>query len=394
MRILILSFYFRPDLSAGSFRATSLVESLRTLVPAGSDIDVLTTLPNRYHSFSVEAPEEESQGPVRIRRIALPSHRSGMRDQARSFLTFARQVRKAVRGRTYDVVFATSSRLMTAVLGAHIATRVKAPLYLDIRDIFADTIKDVLSEPVAPVAQVLFAALERVPINQAARVNLVSGGFLPYFTSRYPRQHFSCISNGIDDEFVMAAPQVPAPAPRHAGPGTITALYAGNLGEGQGLHRIVPQLAQRLGDRVRFIVIGDGGRRGVLADAVTGMSNVELRPPVPRSQLLQAYQSADVLFLHLNAYDAFDKVLPSKFFEYGAMGKPIWAGVSGFSAEFTRRELSNAEVFAPCNVEAAIAALDRLTIADQPRAEFVARFARARVSMELARDVLSVAKTG
>jgi len=31
---------------------------------------------------------------------------------------------------------------------------------------------------------------------------------------------------------------------------------------------------------------------------------------------------ADVLFLHLNAYKAFEKVLPSKIFEYAATGRP------------------------------------------------------------------------
>ena len=39
---------------------TALVEQLRELVPADSQIAVVTTLPNRYSSYSAEALREES----------------------------------------------------------------------------------------------------------------------------------------------------------------------------------------------------------------------------------------------------------------------------------------------------------------------------------------------
>ena len=51
----------------------------------------------------------------------------------------------------YDLIFATSSRLMTAALAAWVSRRSGAPLYLDIRDLFVDTMNDVLSSRVAPL---------------------------------------------------------------------------------------------------------------------------------------------------------------------------------------------------------------------------------------------------
>lgn len=393
MRIALISFYFRPDLSAGSFRATVLVESLAALVPPGSSIDVVTTLPNRYHSFGAEAPEREHRGIVTITRIALPPHRSGMIDQSKAFLSFARQVRKLMRGREYDIVFATSSRLMTAALGVLVARRARAPVYLDIRDIFVDTIKDVARGPVALLTRPFFALVERWTIARAARVNLVSRGFAQYFEPRYPSTRFSYFTNGIDDEFLTLAP-TPVRAP--AANGCITVLYAGNLGEGQGLHAIVPGLAARMGPRVRFLIVGDGGRREALVQALaaSGATNVELLPPVARARLIELYRDADVLFLHLNDHEAFKKVLPSKLFEYGALGKPVWAGVSGHAAEFIRSELSNAAVFQPCDVDAAVQAFEKLTIGDAPRPDFVARYARSHISHAMAVDVLSIAEPG
>jgi glycosyltransferase involved in cell wall biosynthesis len=388
MKLLVLSFYYAPDLSAGSFRTTALVRSLATAAPA-AEIEVVTALPNRYRSFNVEAPEYESHGNVRIHRLALPAHASGMLDQSQAFVSFARQALRHLRGRRYDLVYATSSRLMTAALGALVARRSGARLYLDIRDIFVDTIKDVLPRRFAAFAHPVFALLERWTMNRADRINLVSPGFADYFQSRYPRKVLSFFTNGIDDEFIAAAAQPIEPREMRNRPATI--LYAGNLGEGQGLHAIVPALARALCGRARFLIIGDGGRREALQAALDGVDNVELSPPVKRDALIAAYRRADVLFLHLNDYDAFRKVLPSKLFEYAAMGKPILAGVAGQSADFIRAEIDNAAVFLPCDAARAVAAFDTLELCDTPRPAFVGKYARARIMAAMADEILRTA---
>ena len=119
MKILILSFYFRPDLSAGSFRASALVDAMLSIMPAAtSSVDVITTAPNRYSTFTQEVAAFETAGPLTVRRIALPAHRSDLWGQSRAFLHFARRARRHAAQGQYDVVFATSSRLMTAALGA------------------------------------------------------------------------------------------------------------------------------------------------------------------------------------------------------------------------------------------------------------------------------------
>lgn len=388
MKILVLSFYYPPDLSAGSFRTAALVKALKQRMPPDGQIDVLTTLPNRYSSFSVEAPIEEKTPGLSIDRIALPSHQSGMFDQAMAFISFAREVSRQTRGREYDLVYATSSRLMTAVLGAWIARKKRIPLYLDIRDIFVDTIKDVLPKHIAILAKPAFALLERWTINSASKVNLVSQGFAGYFTVRYPKQCFSYFTNGIDDEFLSLA----ATESNARTGDVLEVLYAGNLGEGQGLHAILPDLAKKMHGRVRFKVIGDGGRKEALriALASAGVDNVELLPPIKRAQLIDAYQAADVLFLHLNDYDAFKKVLPSKLFEYGAMGKPIWAGVSGYAAEFMRAELDNSAVFHPCDAAEAESVFNQLRLHNEHRDRFVAKFARINIAKKMAADIMEL----
>jgi len=391
MRLLILSFYYEPDLSAGSFRTTALVAALRERAPNGSQVDVVTTLPNRYSTFSRAAAEVHAADGLEVRRIRLPSHRSDMLGQSRAFLRFAREALKHVADRDYDLVFATSSRLMTAALGAWIARRKNAPLYLDIRDLFVETINEVLPAPAAWPARALLARVESWTMRRADRINLVSRGFEDYFRKHYGESSLAWFTNGIDEEFLTASTH---PRARTAGDTRTWVLYAGNIGEGQGLHEILPPLALALRERARFVVVGDGGRRATLQTALAaqGVDNVELRAPVSRDELIDAYSAADVLFLHLGSYTAFEKVLPSKLFEYAALGKPILAGVAGYAARFIREEIGNAAVFAPCDVAAALVAFDSLELTDRPRPEFVAKYARVNIARAMADDMLILAQ--
>ena len=70
MRILILSFFYPPDIGPGALRAKSIVDSLIKEGPSDLEIDVLTTMPNRYHSLNISALRHEIDGKVSI----LPSN--------------------------------------------------------------------------------------------------------------------------------------------------------------------------------------------------------------------------------------------------------------------------------------------------------------------------------
>lgn len=391
-RILLISFYFRPDLSAGSFRMSALVDALLEKGNGSLGVDMITTLPNRYSSFNLDAPEKEPIGKFNIFRIRLPSHKSGMIDQAKAFFHFASSAYSIAKVGKYDLIFATSSRLMTAALGAWIARSMKVPLYLDIRDIFVDTIKDVLPKKAAVVMKPIFSLVEHLTISTARHVNVVSRGFGPYFKSRYPQIKLSYFTNGIDDGFLNI--DICTKNPRGNRDGKIRVLYAGNIGEGQGLHTVIPQLAFRLGNNYEFRVIGDGGRKPMLEAvlAESGVQNVELLPPMQRDGLIEEYLSADVLFLHLNDYDAFKKVLPSKIFEYAAIGKPIWAGVAGYAAQFLSEEVSNVAVFPPCDIDQALKVFEGLELQDKARDSFVQKFERRKIMQLMAGNILSFIK--
>ncbi|WP_196157745.1 glycosyltransferase family 4 protein [Reinekea sp. G2M2-21] len=351
-------------------------------------IDVITTFPNRYASYSASGFELESHGRLTVKRIALPYHKSGMIDQAKSFSVFASLALKYLKGKEYDLIYATSSRLLTACLGALISRMKRVPLYLDIRDIFVDTISDVLPRKVTFFMLPVFKMLEKFAVSSAVRINLVSEGFGGYFKSRYDDLDLTFHTNGIDELFIKDT--VHSKGQKE---GPVNILYAGNMGEGQGLHIIVPAIAKKLEGRAVFRLIGDGGRKDLLKEHLSKhrVKNVELLPPISREKLLVEYEEADVLFLHLNDIPAFEKVLPSKLFEYAALGKPILAGVGGYAAEFLKSEVDNCSVFPPGNSEAGAKGLDALTLGTFERAEFKNKYSRDKIMSVMAKDVLECA---
>lgn len=388
MNITFLTFYYPPDLSAGSFRAAALVDALKAQMKPADRITVITTSPNRYKQASVEAPDSETHGPVTIKRIRLPAHESGMVDQAKAFAHFSWRALKLARESRPDLVIGTSSRLFTASLAGLVATRYRAKLYLDIRDIFSDTIGDIFGNGAGRFALPLISALERTTIRRADAVNLVSPGFLELFKAMAPDQQFRTFTNGIDPEWMLPL----APVERQAGR-IPNIVFAGNIGEGQGLHKVLPAAARALEGEASFTIVGAGGRRRELEAALreAAVSNVQLVDPVPRSQLAEYYEAADILFLHLNDYPAFEKVIPSKVFEYAATGKPVLAGISGYGARFIADNIAGASVFAPCDADAMADAVRRCLAgpAVYDRASFVERFGRSAIMTRMATDILS-----
>ena len=389
-RVVYLTFYYEPDLCAGSFRNTPLaIELAKQAHERDVIVDVYTTLPNRYSTFEQSAPEFEELGNLRIHRIPLPPHKSGMFDQVFSFKKFYSEVIKLNKNKRADLVFASSSRLFTAYLGYKIAKKSNSPLYLDIRDIFVDTMSDVFKSKILKLVILpLLRLIEERTFNYARHINFISGGFKSYF-SKFRNTEFTFYTNGIDEEFLEPAPFV---LKKDKFSLKKSIVYAGNIGEGQGLHKVIPQAAKELGSEFEFIVIGDGGTKKLLQEEIENLalSNVVLQNPVNRKDLQTIYRDADYLFIHLNDYPAFRKVLPSKIFELATFGKPIIAGVSGFAAEFMKSEVSDSFVFEPCNSMQLVEFL-RIDKASNTieREEFKLKYRRCNINKLMAESILS-----
>lgn len=385
-RILVLSYYFEPDLSAGSFRNTALAKNLSQLAGENVIVEVITTQPNRYKSFKDEALSFEENGNLIINRIKVPQHASGFKDQIFSYLTYYRAANKIAKSKKYDLVFASSSRLFTCYLGKQIAQKNKCKLYLDIRDIFVENMEELLQgKPLLKhiALPIIKQFVEKVSFNAATHINLVTEGFAPYFKQFKP-SNYTYFTNGIDDVFLnlhqnMGLPSMPK-----------IIVYAGNIGEGQGLEKVIPQMGKILGDGYLIKIIGDGGTKHKLLAEIENqqVSNVQVLSPVKRNELISIYQNAHYLFLHLNTLKSFERVLPSKVFEYSAFNVPVIAGVSGYAATFINKYVENSFVTNPCNATAICDYILKTPYQNSERKNFKIKFSRQNITNQLANSVL------
>ena len=395
MKICLISFYYPPDLCAGSFRAEALVDALLKFDKEITQIEILTTTPNRYSSHEINEDKYKNKcKKIIIKRIKVPLHNSGVLGQSIAFLFFAFGVLIYSRSKKWNLVIATSSRLMTACLGAIISKNKKIPLYLDIRDLFVDTMNNVLSKSHLRHILVLFKYIEKLTFNAAHTINIVSQGFENYLNVIVNNKKITFHTNGIDNIFLKNTKRNTKISYNK----NIDILYAGNIGSGQALHSIIPQSAKLLDKTITFTIVGDGGKKEELERALEKykVKNVKIINPVDRIKLFQYYNKTDILFIHLNDLPAFKKVLPSKLFEYASLNKPIIAGVDGFASSFISKEVSGSEIFQPCDVNSFLLAFKKVISNKQPinRSSFINKYKRTKVMTIMAKEIIKIGKNG
>ena len=282
---------------------------------------------------------------------------------------------------------ATSGRLFTASLAKLVSKQTGAKLYLDIRDLFTDTISHIFSKNFIRLIMPLFNLIEKWTFSYADKINVVSAAFLPVVKKIAPNVPISIYTNGVDKFFLKKNFK------QNKSNKKPLVLYVGNIGHGQSLDKIIPFIAIKL-KNINFKIVGGGSAKKLLIsnNLIKSTNNVEIANPVFRQQLLKEYKKADILFLHLNNLDSFKKVLPSKIFEYAATGKPILAGIKGYSAEFLKKNVKGVEIFDPNDVTKMKISLYKLLNGTKifESKNFCNTFDRYKITKLLTGDIISL----
>jgi colanic acid biosynthesis glycosyl transferase WcaI len=117
-------------------------------------------------------------------------------------------------------------------------------------------------------------------------------------------------------------------------PETVLVLYAGNMGEKQGLE-VVLEAAQLCADEtcLQFLMVGTGGARLRLEQkaATMGLRNIRFLPVQPVERLSEMLAAGDI-HLVVQRRDAADLVMPSKLTNILAAGRPCVATVDSGTA--------------------------------------------------------------
>ena len=135
-------------------------------------------------------------------------------------------------------------------------------------------------------------------------------------------------------------------------------LFAGNLGEAQGIDTLVSaaKIVKEKGIEVNWVFLGDGRQREYYMNEVKRIgleSNFYFLGAFPAETMPYFFSCADALIVSLKKDKIFSLTIPSKLQSYLACGKPILASLDGEGAKVVIESKSgfvapseNAELFA------------------------------------------------
>jgi len=168
--------------------------------------------------------------------------------------------------------------------------------------------------------------------------------------------------------------------------GDVLVLYAGNMGEKQGLELVLQAAAALVGQSgLRFVLAGQGAARARLEQEAQGLPNVSWLPLQPLSQLNALLNAADIHVLPQRA-DAADLVMPSKLTGMLASGRAI-VGTAAADTQLGQVLDEAGCRVDPGDVTALAAALASLA-ADAAHRALLGRRARAYAEQHLAIDAI------
>jgi len=371
VKILVLSQYYWPE----NFRINEVAQTLNT---KDVDVEILTGKPNYpagevFGGYNAMGCVQEVLKGLQVHRVPLfPRGKGGVR-LALNYLSFVLSATvfgpRLLRGKQFDaiLVFAPSP-ILQAIPAIFIGRLLKCPVLLWVQDLWPES----LSATGYVRNRWILRAVEYVVWWIYRRVDLLlvqSKAFTPKIQAMAGGTPVAYHPNSfVDHAIISGSRDVECPALDCSFP----VLFAGNMGNAQAVE-VVLEAATILRDvkGIRFVMIGDGSRRGWLMQkaAERGISNLVFPGRYPVETMSVLMKRAAVLLVTLADTEIFRLTVPSKVQAYLAAGRPIIACLNGVGAEIVQEAGAGVTVPAEDASALAQAVMTLYTLPEQERRE-------------------------
>jgi colanic acid biosynthesis glycosyl transferase WcaI len=332
VRILAVLPHFDPDVAPTGVIATRLVEELGML---GHHIEVVTSLPWYEHhdvlpEWRGKAVRREKTSWGRVARVhPFPTgDKRSIPKRAVGFAAFcALDAGVAAIGGKVDVTFAMTPPLPMAATGWFAALARRAPLVLNVQDVFPDVAVELgLLRGRTLISAA--SALERWSYARCAAVTVLSADMRANLAAKMRRpQRLRVIPNFVDVEVVQPGPTENSYRAEYGLRGKTVVMYAGNVGMSQSLDLLIDAArSTRDRDDIVYVINGGGSTLPELEAEAAGLDNLRFVPMQPIERLPELLAAADLHVVPLKAGLARSSV-PSKTYSIMAAGRPLVASV-------------------------------------------------------------------
>lgn len=341
MRIGFISHWYDPE--GGSAAVPGTIA--RALSERGHEVQVVTGFPiyptgRVFEGYNVRPYQREALAGVTVHRSPIyPSHDTRASRRMLNYLSFAASgsVTAMSRLRSCDVIYVYSSPATAAIPGL-IMHAIGKPYVMHVHDLWPDTVSHsefIDGHTAASINRTLHHFCN-LTYRKATTIAVTAPGMADILTSRsVPKDKICYVPNWADERsFIPNEPD--GNLKRSLGLSRpFVAMYAGNLGEMQGLD-VVVAAANRLRSRrdIEFAFVGAGVAEPHLRQHVArlGLDNVQFIPPQPFSRMAQTLAIGDVQLISLKDVPLFRATIPSKLQANLSAGRPIVAAVAGDAA--------------------------------------------------------------
>jgi colanic acid biosynthesis glycosyl transferase WcaI len=336
----------------------------RELAAQGHEVRVLTGFPNyptgRVHpGYRQSLRSRRNEDGVTVTRVPLhPSHDRQRLGRVANYLSFAISASSLGAGalRGVDGVWVYNSPI-TVSLPLLLATRGgRVPIFLQVQDLWPESLEESGMMPPGRAGVMIGRAVERA-VKLTERRSAVIGVSSPGARMVIERRHPDLGAATIVDAPNPADESLFRPVRRAREPGPFTVMYAGAIGEVQGLDTVIDAAEfLRADPDLRFRLVGEGIARGRLQQRVDrlGLRNVEFTGRVEQARMRERMLDADAHLVTLANRPFLRSTTPSKISSLLASEVPIVGALAGDGARLI--EEAGAGVVAPPEDGAALAA--------------------------------------
>ncbi|MEN9804475.1 MAG: hypothetical protein RIS41_1322 [Actinomycetota bacterium] len=388
LRIAVVCPHFAPDTAPTGVIMTRVVSELAAL---GHEIHVVTSLPWyakhrvepdwRHVRWRTRTTNEPWGSVTRLDPFAGDDKRNLVR-RALGFIGFSVTAAVAgarvARGRRLDAVFAMSPPLTLGVTGWVVARIRRAPLFVNVQDVFPDAAVEsgaITNRTVIALAR----RLETWVYRRAEAVTVLSEDLADNLRAKVPTSRMGrihTIPNFVDVEAIRPLDRSTDYRRQLGIDDRPVVMYAGNVGFSQSLDLMI-DAARELPD-VWFVINGDGAARRDLTARARDLPNVVFGDYQPAAHLAEVLATGDVHAVLLKR--GLGRVsVPSKTYSIMAAGRPIVAAIDA-DTEVTRLvERSAGGTCVPPDDAVAFVSAVRDLVGDLERAREMGRSARVHV---------------
>ena len=344
MRLLFLTQYFPPEISAPSARVSELC---RNWAQNGVQATVVTAFPN--HPTGIIPPayrgkllaEEKVDGYRVLRSWIYPAANRDFFKRLVNFLSFfvSSIITGTLRGGPCDLVIATSPQMFVGLSGWFVSVFKRTPFVLEVRDLWPESAIE-LKVLRNRILVWLSKGLERFLYRHASLVVAVSQSIRDAILKEgVPAERILVLPNGIDRSLFFPASRDNEKRAELGLKDEFIVSYIGTHGMAHGLEVVVDAAnILRENSHIHFLFIGEGARREAVMSysQKLGLKNVTFMNSQPRSEVPQWYSASDLGLVVLKDLPVFRTVLPSKMFEIMASEWPLLLVANGECADLVQ----------------------------------------------------------